>query len=609
MKLIHKNPECRDIAIWFDEFLTPGESFKENIDRILQSCEMFTLLVTPNLLEKPDGKPNFVMAEEYPAARDSGKEVLPAEMEQTDRFTLSAAFKELPECVDARNDKEFRDRLLESLKRVAISENNSDPEHNYLIGLAYLEGIDVELNYERAQELIVSAAEDGFKPAFETLVSMYRTGHGVAKNYGEAAVWQLRLAELCYDRYNENPTVETISDVIVAYMNLGDLYKEVNFIDEATEAYQTMLNAAQSLYEQTNTRGAKEDIATALNRIALIKKETEDYKEFNRLLSEVVEIDGEIYDDANWIQATHLSNLGLSQYYLQDYHCARMNLEKAIELMDSIDCDNALMVLKARMLNNLGKVLQANLQHEDALRLYEKAIDIVESINRYTDNLYILDYGLFVSNIVYAYIFLGEFSKATEFLKPAYKMLKSAIRENTQLNLAGTIALLQNLIARLYSEQKEYDQAEKYYNKSLKWYAIFDDMGMKLYCSEIALVYHNLGSMLLSKGDNEGAENNLIIAYGRFSKLAEEETTFKRMMALSGFNLAVSQINQRKYRDAFEYIMVSFDFYKELLGNECSDQDKDMYKKSAEQIFYIYLKTGHPIKGTKFLYSALKEIE
>ena len=44
MKLIHKNPECRDIAIWFDEFLTPGESFKENIDRILQSCEMFLFL-------------------------------------------------------------------------------------------------------------------------------------------------------------------------------------------------------------------------------------------------------------------------------------------------------------------------------------------------------------------------------------------------------------------------------------------------------------------------------------------------------------------------------------------------------------------------------------
>ena len=69
MKLIHNNPECQDIAIWFDEFLTPGESFKESIDRILNDSKLFTLLVTPNLLEKPNGQPNFVMGQEYPAAK------------------------------------------------------------------------------------------------------------------------------------------------------------------------------------------------------------------------------------------------------------------------------------------------------------------------------------------------------------------------------------------------------------------------------------------------------------------------------------------------------------------------------------------------------------
>ena len=57
MKLIHQNPECRDIAIWYDEFLIPGESFKDNIDKMLQSSKLFTLLVTPSLLKAPDGEP------------------------------------------------------------------------------------------------------------------------------------------------------------------------------------------------------------------------------------------------------------------------------------------------------------------------------------------------------------------------------------------------------------------------------------------------------------------------------------------------------------------------------------------------------------------------
>jgi hypothetical protein len=73
MKLIHKNPGCWDIAIWYDEFLPPGERFTDSIRSAMEQSKLFTLLVTPNLLEEPDGKPNFVMGVEYPEARKTGK--------------------------------------------------------------------------------------------------------------------------------------------------------------------------------------------------------------------------------------------------------------------------------------------------------------------------------------------------------------------------------------------------------------------------------------------------------------------------------------------------------------------------------------------------------
>lgn len=43
--------------------MTPGESFNENINKVLRDSKLFTLLVTPSLLEEPGGKPNFVMGE------------------------------------------------------------------------------------------------------------------------------------------------------------------------------------------------------------------------------------------------------------------------------------------------------------------------------------------------------------------------------------------------------------------------------------------------------------------------------------------------------------------------------------------------------------------
>ena len=50
MRLIHKNEFCRDIAIWYDEFLTPGENFNDAIKEALQKSGLFVLTVTPNLV-------------------------------------------------------------------------------------------------------------------------------------------------------------------------------------------------------------------------------------------------------------------------------------------------------------------------------------------------------------------------------------------------------------------------------------------------------------------------------------------------------------------------------------------------------------------------------
>lgn len=54
MKMIHSHPEFRNLAIWYDEFLTPSESFRKNIERMMKNSKLFALLVTPNLLEYVD---------------------------------------------------------------------------------------------------------------------------------------------------------------------------------------------------------------------------------------------------------------------------------------------------------------------------------------------------------------------------------------------------------------------------------------------------------------------------------------------------------------------------------------------------------------------------
>ncbi|MBQ3489746.1 MAG: tetratricopeptide repeat protein, partial [Clostridia bacterium] len=224
MKLIHSHPEFRDIAIWYDEFLTPGESFRQNIEKMMQDSKLFTLLVTPNLLEYVDGKPNYVMAHEYPDAKKAGMDILPTEMEETDKAELCSNFLEIPECVDPQENELFKTRLLDSLSKIAIAANNNDPEHNFLIGLAYLDGIDVEKNTERGIELITMAAEANLLEAMKKLYNMYNEGKGIQVDYRKAVLWAERIWQYYKEKYGEedNKTLTWMNNLAVAYSELGD---------------------------------------------------------------------------------------------------------------------------------------------------------------------------------------------------------------------------------------------------------------------------------------------------------------------------------------------------------------------------------------------------
>lgn len=157
MKIIHSYPEYRDIAIWYDEFLSPGDNFRDEINKNIEKSELFTMLVTPNLLEEP----NYVMSEEYPTAITSEKMILPAQMEQTDSILLNAKYNGIPECVDPLDKTAFQKCLKKALEHIAHPENANDAEHLFLIGMAYRDGIEVEVDRKKARELFKLAADAG----------------------------------------------------------------------------------------------------------------------------------------------------------------------------------------------------------------------------------------------------------------------------------------------------------------------------------------------------------------------------------------------------------------------------------------------------------------
>ncbi len=204
MNKIHENERCRDVAIWYDEFLVPGEDFNDAIAQALHKSDLFALVVTPNLIKGS----NYVKKYEYPAALRSGKPILAAELVETNRNILEKEFQSIPPCTDVRDREAFDESLMNAVSALSLRQNDHDPMHLYYIGLAYLAGIDVEKNPTRGVSLLERAAKAGVPDAMQKLIAVYEYGDGAPRDWERSLMWRERLADEYQARYEETKSEE-----------------------------------------------------------------------------------------------------------------------------------------------------------------------------------------------------------------------------------------------------------------------------------------------------------------------------------------------------------------------------------------------------------------
>ena len=215
IRLIHSNDLCRDLAIWYDEYLVPGENFNHAIEKAMKNSSLFTMVVTDSLLEKP----NYVMDMEYPAARRDKKPILPVLMTGTDETRLKGCYDEIPHPVKPECLKEA---LQKALENILEPERDNSPKHLFFIGLAYLEGIYAEVNHARALEMIQTAAEQGLTEAMQKLTDMYLHGNGVPVDHEAAIAWEKRLAAAHKAGYDADGDAESVISWFKTLLSVGD---------------------------------------------------------------------------------------------------------------------------------------------------------------------------------------------------------------------------------------------------------------------------------------------------------------------------------------------------------------------------------------------------
>ncbi|MCH5350755.1 MAG: toll/interleukin-1 receptor domain-containing protein [Clostridiales bacterium] len=211
INVLRRDSELDDVVIWYDNYLTVGEDYNEEIASALSSCDLFALLVTPNLV----GEENYVSKIEYPSASREGKKVFAVEAVPSDRKLLEKNYAgDYP--VFSLGDKALTEYVKSNLKSELASAPHT-PEHKYFVGLAYYFGVKVEVNRSLGGRLLLESADEGHIPALIRVLSVRR--------YNPDLIDDDKLIELCEralaalekgGKIKDSDSYEAIADSLVS---------------------------------------------------------------------------------------------------------------------------------------------------------------------------------------------------------------------------------------------------------------------------------------------------------------------------------------------------------------------------------------------------------
>lgn len=551
IKKIHERAFCRDVAVWYDEYLTPGRNFHDSIMAVLDKCDLFTLAVTPNTLKKP----NWVLEHEIPDALEANKTILVTELVKTDKTDLYEEFDALPESTDVDDEYAFTKALREALRDVDLMKKNSDPEHNLYIGLAYLLGIDTEIDHVRALELITGSAQEDCIYAISMLVKMYRTGQGVRIDYQEALKWQereteyyrrefeagksdggkysvslLALSEACLELGDRERTREALSRFkalldryperfqprsrFVYFHKLGNIAKDEYDHEEALHCYREALAIAEEIAETDKSMQAMQDLALAHQMPGMI------YRRENKIdealphtlaaLKILEELDAQYHTEmtARELLAAYI-HLGETQLARGEYDACGESYEKGLKIAERLHAAG----------ETPGSV-------RDLMVCNIKLADLAEQRGQYQDAMV---YGM----------------AAMPYAEGLYKSTKT---EGAANDLMQNLKLMQNI-----SEG----------TGDLRSYCFFREKYIDLYCSTFSLspeaepynkayLLNELGQKCTEAGEFRRAEGYHERALSILTEAEKQNATFdvQREIGITWYDLAVNAQKDNRKEEA-----------------------------------------------------------
>lgn len=578
MQMIHSTPDMQSFAIWYDEYLVPGENFREAILNALEKSSLFALVVTPNIIENG----NYVENVEYPLAKGKSGHypIVPFEMEKTDINELEKHFSGIPTPVSIDDELGFKEVLAQNLSVLAKRENEGSVEHRFLIGMAYLYGIDVEVDFDRASKLITNAAESGLLAAISQLIIMYNEGYGIKRNYYKAVKWREKEVRLLRSEGKRNLLADSLN-------NLAHEYYEIGKVEKAQDTLLELI----SIYQEDNRI---EELVSAYKYLGDMSKAQGKYAESDSLYDKAL-LFAESASDGSISVRRQIANIIMSKsiavkYQNKDPQELMEHATRVSEQLYSETCEIQDAYRLSYCYNQFGEINTELGKIKIGKDFFLKALEIRKKLFEETGDDDI------EASIGSSYSYLGgialeeeNFDEAQSWYEKRYAIAAKLEKRISSLYRLKSLHLAQGDLAKVAGARGDYEEALAWQRKNLVICKKLEKSGIVDDQLATVLTLTEIGN--LCADDSVEAIRLYQQAAKKCKSIASEEVDIERIKTmLATLYLAIGvksyQINETK--DAIENLQKCLDVIKEIKDWSFSKKKNVEYKLFVEMAMSLF---------------------
>lgn len=365
---------------------------------------------------------------------------------------------------------------LEEVFRDLADNGEFNSEKNFLIGLAYFNGIEVERDSEKAVSLIIASAHNGLPDAIHKLAEMYWVGDGVAVNYENSILWRKKLVEL-YDRqFSETKEYRETLDYVNALESLTLCLYELSAYRESLLYAKRLVSLLEHIRSNHGFAEFFYYYAQAYDFCAKNSKKLGLYDEAIAYCQKYFELSKNRYESTP--STVNLHNLAVAYERMGDVYYAIGNMSqgeklycKALKINDEIDkelqsVDSAYSLSSSYL--TLGDIYIKNCDYEKADRYYAQAVELRKRIlNADNSDARRKEYGEAMLAWGTSSMLLSEFKKAKQLFDETKSIMEELVRNRGTIENQHAYSVALNRCAKICETENALDKALLYYSDSL----------------------------------------------------------------------------------------------------------------------------------------------